>query len=220
MRVITAMIAAGMNCFGMTCIVAAAKSPIHSQSRQNHLPPSFVCLSYSFSLSSAIPIFDSRVARAFDLARTINERGCPILAFFARVGTMLPVARVLTLAKSHRTSSISPAPCSRQLSFQQARERRINAVMTQSGKPWVQRIGAWLYGLGSAVLTIVAFGGLYPAFRPRSLLIAFFVLWIFFSFVWRWVFFDRRAELNTKIPISSKELRRRKRDFFDSLSGH
>jgi len=33
----------------------------------------------------------------------------------------------------------------------------------------------------------------------------------------RWVFFQRRAELNKKIPVSSKELRKRKKEFFDSL---
>jgi hypothetical protein len=107
--------------------------------------------------------------------------------------------------------------CSRQLSAQPACERRINAVMTRPGKPRVQRVGAWLYALGSAVLTIVAFEGLYPVFRPRSLLIVFFVLWVLFSFVWRWVFFERGPELDKKIPVSSKELRRRKRAYFDDL---
>ena len=89
--------------------------------------------------------------------------------------------------------------------------------MTRTGKPRVQRVGVWLYALGSAVLTIVAFGGLYPDFQPRSLLIVFFVLSIIFSFVWRWVFFERGPELDRKIPVSSKELRRRKKEFFDDL---
>jgi hypothetical protein len=91
--------------------------------------------------------------------------------------------------------------------------------MTGTGKPRVQRVGAWLYALASAVLTIGAFGGLYPDFRHRSLLIVFvfFVLWILFSFVWRWVFFERGPELDKKIPISSKELRKRKKEFFDDL---
>ena len=89
--------------------------------------------------------------------------------------------------------------------------------MSRTGKPRVQRVGAWLYALGSAVLTIVAFGGLYPDFRPRFLLIAFLVLWILFSFAWRWVFFERGPELDKKIPVSSKELRRRKKEYFDDL---
>jgi len=92
--------------------------------------------------------------------------------------------------------------------------------MTRTGKPRVQRAGVWLSALGSAVMTIVAFGGLYPDFRPRYLVVVFFLLWILFIFVWRWVFFERPAELDRKIPISSKELRRRKKAFFDSLSGH
>jgi hypothetical protein len=48
----------------------------------------------------------------------------------------------------------------------------------------------------------------------------FFLLWILFSFVWRWVFFERSAELDKKIPVSSKELRKRKKEFFDSLERH
>ncbi len=99
-------------------------------------------------------------------------------------------------------------------------ERRINTVMKGTGKPRVQRVGAWLYALGSAVLTIVAFGGLYPDFRRRSLLIVFFVLWILFSFVWRWVFFERGPQLDKKIAVSSKELHRRKKEFFDDLQRH
>jgi hypothetical protein len=93
----------------------------------------------------------------------------------------------------------------------------MNAVMTRIGKPRVQRVGAWLYALFSAALTIAAFGGLYPNFRPRSLLIVFLVLWILFSFVWRWVFFERGPELKNKIPVSSKELRKRKKEYFDDL---
>jgi hypothetical protein len=87
----------------------------------------------------------------------------------------------------------------------------------RAGKPRVQRVGAWLYALGSAALTIAVFGGLYPAFRPRSLLIVFLVLWILFSFVWRWVFFERGPELNKKIPVTSRELRRREKEYFDDL---
>jgi hypothetical protein len=74
--------------------------------------------------------------------------------------------------------------------------------------------------MGSAVLTVVAIEPIYPAIRPRSLLIVFFLLWILFSFVWRWVFFERSAELDKKIPVSSKELRKRKKEFFDSLERH
>ena len=93
----------------------------------------------------------------------------------------------------------------------------MNAVMTRIGKPRVQRVAAWLYALSSAALTVGAFGGLYPSFRPRSLLIVFLVLWILFSFVWRWVFFERGPELKKRIPVSSKELRRRKKEYFDDL---
>jgi hypothetical protein len=49
---------------------------------------------------------------------------------------------------------------------------------------------------------------------------SFFLLWFLFSFVWRWVFFERGPELDRKIPVSSKELRRRKKEFFDDLQQH
>jgi len=52
------------------------------------------------------------------------------------------------------------------------------------------------------------------------LLIVFFLLWFLFSFVWRWVFFERGPELDRKIPVSSKELRRRNKEFFDDLQQH
>jgi len=92
--------------------------------------------------------------------------------------------------------------------------------MARTGKPRVQRVGVWLYALGSAVLTVVAIEPIYPAIRPRSLLIVFFLLWFLFSFVWRWVFFERGPELHRKIPVSSKELRQRKKEFFDDLQQH
>jgi hypothetical protein len=89
--------------------------------------------------------------------------------------------------------------------------------MAGTGKPRVQRAGAWLYALGSAALTVAAVESIYPAIRPRPLLVLFFLLWFLFSFVWRWVFFERGPELDRKIPVSSRELRRRKKEFFDDL---
>jgi len=38
-----------------------------------------------------------------------------------------------------------------------------------------------------------------------------------FYIAWHWVFVERPAELDRKIPISSQELRRRKKQFYDSL---
>jgi hypothetical protein len=83
--------------------------------------------------------------------------------------------------------------------------------MRDQSKSLVQRIGAWLYALASAVLALVAF---HPNVRPIFLFVIFVAMWLLFRIVWGWIFFQRRAEL---IPVSSKELRKRKKEFFDSL---
>ena len=86
--------------------------------------------------------------------------------------------------------------------------------MQGENKPPVQRVGAWLYALASAVLAMVAF---HPNVRPIFLVVIFIVMLVLFRIVWGWIFFQRRAELDKKIPVSSKELRKRKKEFFDNL---
>ena len=81
-------------------------------------------------------------------------------------------------------------------------------------KPLLQRVATWLYGLASAVLALVAF---HLNVRPIFLVVIFVAMWILFRIFWGWVFFQRRAELDKKIPVRSKELRKRKKEFFDSL---
>ena len=71
-----------------------------------------------------------------------------------------------------------------------------------------------MYALASAVLALVAF---HPNVRPLFLLVIFIAMWLLFRVVWGWVFFQRCAELDRKIPVSSKELRKRKKEYFDSL---
>ncbi|HXM21751.1 MAG TPA: hypothetical protein VN948_10855 [Terriglobales bacterium] len=46
-------------------------------------------------------------------------------------------------------------------------------------------------------------------------LLVFIGLWIGFYFTGTWTIIDRPAELDRKFPISSKELRRRKKEFYD-----
>jgi len=53
--------------------------------------------------------------------------------------------------------------------------------------------------------------------RPIFLVVIFVAMWIPFRIFWGWVFFQRRAELDKKIPVRSKEMRKRKKEFFDSL---
>ena len=86
--------------------------------------------------------------------------------------------------------------------------------MPGENKPLVQRVGTWLYALASAVLALVAF---HPNVRPIFLLAIFIAMWLLFRVVWGWVFFQRRAELDKTIHARSKELRKRKKEFFDSL---
>jgi hypothetical protein len=86
--------------------------------------------------------------------------------------------------------------------------------MQGESKPLVQRLGSWLYALASAVLALVAF---HPNVRPIFLLVIFVAMWLLFRIVWGWIFFQRRAELDKKIPVTSRELRKRQKEFFDSL---
>ena len=46
----------------------------------------------------------------------------------------------------------------------------------------------------------------------------FVVLWIVMYFTGLWTFLYRPAELNKKFPITSEELRRRKKEFYDWLA--
>jgi hypothetical protein len=93
--------------------------------------------------------------------------------------------------------------------------------MTEPSKTgWRYRIrpvGSSMYAMASAVLATIAILPFYPALRPRSVLLIFVGLCVVFYFVWIWVFYERPAELEKKVPISSKELRRRKKEFYDSL---
>ena len=44
------------------------------------------------ALLAVISLAIGRVAQAFDLADTTTNRGCPVVAFYARAGTMLPTS--------------------------------------------------------------------------------------------------------------------------------
>jgi hypothetical protein len=50
------------------------------------------------------------------------------------------------------------------------------------------------------------------------IVLIFVALWIGFYFTGIWVAADRPDELNRKFPITSKELRRRKKEFYDWLA--
>jgi len=58
----------------------------------------------------------------------------------------------------------------------------------------------------------------WPGLHILPILLIFSALWIGFYFAGIWAIIDRPAELNRKFPISSRELRRRKKEFYDWLT--
>jgi hypothetical protein len=59
--------------------------------------------------------------------------------------------------------------------------------------------------------------GLSPSFALCALFPIFVVLTSALYVVWMWVFFEHPAKIAKKLPISGKELRRKKKQFFDNL---
>jgi hypothetical protein len=81
-----------------------------------------------------------------------------------------------------------------------------------------------LYGVCLATIyATLATGIIYGVWRGLHaipVLLIFVVLWVGFYFTGIWIAVDRPDELKRKFPISSKELSRRKREFYDWLALH
>jgi hypothetical protein len=78
----------------------------------------------------------------------------------------------------------------------------------------------WLYGILLATFYATLTTGIVYKVRHLHLtlvIVIFICLWIGFYFTGVWIVVDRPAELEKKFPISSREHRRRKKEFFDSL---
>jgi len=79
-----------------------------------------------------------------------------------------------------------------------------------------------LYGICLATIyATLATGIVFGIWRglPATLVLLIFVaLWIGFYFTGIWIAVDRPDELKRKFPIGSKELSRRKREFYDWLA--
>jgi disulfide bond formation protein DsbB len=71
--------------------------------------------------------------------------------------------------------------------------------------------------LGTTYATLITamVGSFWSGTRIALIVIMFIALWIGFYFAGIWTMVERPAELNRKFPISSKELRRRKKAFYD-----
>jgi len=79
----------------------------------------------------------------------------------------------------------------------------------------VQRIGVALCALPCAVFITIVFN-LGAQLRPIVAVI-FLVSFCACYLVWYWIFFTRSEELKKKLPISSKELQRKTKEFYDGL---
>jgi hypothetical protein len=77
------------------------------------------------------------------------------------------------------------------------------------------RVWGILFGIpfGSLIATIAHH--LWPELEIALIFLIFVGLCVGFYFAGLWVMVDHPAELDRKFPISSKELRRRRKEFYD-----
>lgn len=90
------------------------------------------------------------------------------------------------------------------------------AAPNKNGRPTLLfRIGLWVSAMVPA--TLVTISGESFHLSPRAVLAVFMVSWVASYFALDWAMLERAAELKKKYPISSKELRRRTKEFYDSV---
>ncbi len=81
----------------------------------------------------------------------------------------------------------------------------------------VLRIGTAMQAILYAVLVTGIVWRFNPTLPYGALVLIFVGFCIALYFLWIWVFVERPAELAKKLPISSKELRRKRQEFYDNL---
>jgi hypothetical protein len=93
--------------------------------------------------------------------------------------------------------------------------------MTQNEKSgWrgpVLRVGAAMQAMMYAAVVTLIVWRFNPTLHFGALFLIFAGFSVAFYFLWIWVFVERPAELAKKLPISGKELRRKRQEFYDSL---
>jgi len=93
--------------------------------------------------------------------------------------------------------------------------------MTQDEKSgWrslVLRVGAAMQAMLYAVVVTLIVWRFNPTLGFGALFLIVAVFSVAFYFLWIWVFVERPAELAKKLPLSGKELRRKRQEFYDSL---
>jgi len=87
------------------------------------------------------------------------------------------------------------------------------------GKDNIGRLSGVVLATTCATLVAVIAYGIWPELRAASLLLVWIGFWIAFYATGVWASIVRPAELAKKIPVSSKELRRRTKNFYDQLAG-
>jgi hypothetical protein len=93
----------------------------------------------------------------------------------------------------------------------------IDRHMPDSKRPRVQRIGIAVMALPCAVFVLAFF---WKAFGSRILAVLPIILvasWSGFYLLWDWIFFARPERVKKNVRITSKEWRRRQKEFYDSL---
>lgn len=83
----------------------------------------------------------------------------------------------------------------------------------------LQRIGIGVCALPPAALVTFMILGFDPTLRTSGaiLFVIFATSYTVCYLVWNWAFFVRRVELTKKLPITGEELRRKRKEFYDSL---
>jgi hypothetical protein len=97
------------------------------------------------------------------------------------------------------------------------RDKGHNGPEPKPRKRLFVRIGITATALPAATLLTVLIRSMNPGLRPGAVFVIFLGACIACYLVWNWIFFERAAELEKRIPISSKELRRRTKEFYDNL---
>ena len=88
------------------------------------------------------------------------------------------------------------------------------------GKKSAGRLLGVCFVVTFGVLITAKIYGLWPGMHLALTVLIFIGLGVGFYLTGIWVVVDRPAELNKKFPISSKEHRRRKKEFYDWLKRH
>ena len=81
----------------------------------------------------------------------------------------------------------------------------------------IQRVGAWICALPSATMVTFVIRDFNPLLGAGAVFLIFSGAYFACYLVWYWILFVRPTELSKKLPISSDELRRQRKEFYDNL---